>query len=201
MAGVREGQKLAREQRILTEAAELFTSRGYAATGIEQIAGAAGLAVGTIYNYFPSKAEILLAILRRDTQTTLAGVERILKHPLDPTEAMARLCDVYLNLIGRHDRRLWRELLAAALANPDTIAPGALQEDLRLLAQIVTVIEELQTRGLLDPGVDPGRAAMAVSGVYVNWFLLYLASDDVPPDLVRREVRAGVDIVMKGLLA
>ena len=42
VAGIREGQKLAREQRILSEAADLFASRGYAATGIEQIAGETG---------------------------------------------------------------------------------------------------------------------------------------------------------------
>ena len=202
MAGVRERQKLAREQRILDEAGRLFAGQGYAASRIGQIARAAGLAVGTIYTYFPSKAEILLAIIRRDVQATLAGVEQVLKDPtLGPIEAVARLCDVYLSLLGRHDRRLWRELIGATLANPDTIAPAALQQDLRLLLQLAALIRELQGRGLLNPEVDPGRAAMTLSGVYVTWLLAYITSDDIDPDTVRRELRAGAEIIMKGLLA
>ena len=60
MAGLRERQKATRTQRILDEAFELFRSVGYEAARIEDIAAAAELSVGTFYNYFPSKAEILL---------------------------------------------------------------------------------------------------------------------------------------------
>ena len=50
-------------QSIVSAAYGLVVSQGYAATSMRQIADRAGLAVGGIYNHFPSKAEVFLAIL------------------------------------------------------------------------------------------------------------------------------------------
>ncbi|HEY3313409.1 MAG TPA: helix-turn-helix domain-containing protein [Anaerolineales bacterium] len=49
---------------ILDAAYLLFTSQGYAATSMRQIAERAGLAVGSIYNHFPSKEAIFEDIIR-----------------------------------------------------------------------------------------------------------------------------------------
>ena len=43
---------------ILEAAGTLFTSQGYAATSMRQVAESAGLALGSIYNHFPSKEAI-----------------------------------------------------------------------------------------------------------------------------------------------
>ena len=48
---------------ILDSAYDLFSTQGYAATSMRQIAEGAGLALGSIYNHFPSKDEIFQAIL------------------------------------------------------------------------------------------------------------------------------------------
>ena len=61
------------------------------------IAERAGLAVGTLYNYFPSKPEIALAIVRGDTSGALAAGEAIVKRP--PEGAISAVCsllDLYL---------------------------------------------------------------------------------------------------------
>ena len=62
--GRREQQKEARKRRILSAATQLFARRGYASTSVGDIARRARLAVGTLYNYFPSKPEIAMAIVR-----------------------------------------------------------------------------------------------------------------------------------------
>ena len=61
MTGRREKQKDARRRRILSAATHLFTKHGYSPTSIGDIARRARLATGTLYNYFPSKAEIAMA--------------------------------------------------------------------------------------------------------------------------------------------
>ncbi|HUA35455.1 MAG TPA: helix-turn-helix domain-containing protein, partial [Candidatus Binataceae bacterium] len=71
-AGRREQQKLQREQRILAAARRLFDRKGYASTSMEEVAERAGLAVGTLYNYFASKDELLFAISRSDTEPLLS---------------------------------------------------------------------------------------------------------------------------------
>ena len=58
---------------------------------MEDVAARAGLAVGTIYNYFPSKSALLLAIVRRETESLLARGRKILDDPpRDPVAAVSR---------------------------------------------------------------------------------------------------------------
>ena len=84
MSGRREQQKRSREGRILRAAARHFAARGYAATAMEDVAESAGLAVGTLYNYFRSKPELLLAILHRETEELLRAAERHAERVCEP---------------------------------------------------------------------------------------------------------------------
>lgn len=76
------GQPRARERRreILRAAARLFREQGLAATGMREIAAAAGMAVGNLYYYFRDKGE-LLAFCQEDALDgllALAGEVRAL---------------------------------------------------------------------------------------------------------------------------
>ncbi|MEE9606607.1 MAG: TetR/AcrR family transcriptional regulator [Myxococcota bacterium] len=201
MTGLRERQKQGREARILAAAAELFETQGYGGTAIQEIAGRAELAVGTIYNYFRSKPEIVLAIVRRDTAEALAAGEEVLKHPpRDPVGAVTALLERAIEPFARHDRALWRELVAAALLDPK-LAAGLFAEDLRLVGELSALLRELQARGDLRPELDAGRAAVALYGVFFSWFMAFVASDAVAIGAVRAELAQGIGLVMHGLLA
>jgi AcrR family transcriptional regulator len=58
-------------QRILVAAEEIFAQRG-AAAGMDDVAGAAGLGVGTLYRHFPTKEALLEAILLDRMQRLVA---------------------------------------------------------------------------------------------------------------------------------
>lgn len=51
-----------KRRRILSAALDCFEERGFAATRMEDIARSAGVAKGTIYNYFKGKEELLHAL-------------------------------------------------------------------------------------------------------------------------------------------
>ncbi|MBN2239534.1 MAG: TetR/AcrR family transcriptional regulator [Dehalococcoidales bacterium] len=53
-----------REEQILDAALEVFSEKGFGAATIPDIAGKAGLAVGSIYNYFPNKRELFVAVIK-----------------------------------------------------------------------------------------------------------------------------------------
>ena len=200
MAGKREKQKAERERAILKAAGRLFARRGFAETTIEDIAERAGLAVGTVYNYFESKSEILGAILSRDTSEAIGAGEGILeKPPARPEKAVGALLDIYTGIFSTHDRALWRQILAAAMTQPKSVGPRLFGEDIRLIAQLTTLIRELKTRGRLAPGLDEGRAAITLYSVWITWIMLFVMSDDVSLDRVRSEIRNGVALVVGGL--
>lgn len=60
----REQKKLNYRQAIMAAAAHEFKARGFANTAVADIMDAANLGVGTFYNYFGSKEEVLMAIVK-----------------------------------------------------------------------------------------------------------------------------------------
>jgi len=201
MARRRDKQKQRREQRILRAAARLFGSQGYAESAMEDVASKAGLAVGTLYNYFRSKSELLLAILRRETEDLLAAGQGVLDDPPDdPADAIAALIETYLSVFDDHSRTLWRDLLACAIHDPGTIGAAAFQADLRLIAQLSFLLEKLKTHGRLGAHAEPGRAAITLYSLYFTWFSLFLISEELTLERLHEEVRRGSEIVIRGLL-
>jgi AcrR family transcriptional regulator len=55
-------KKIATRRRILDVAIELFRSRGFDATTTRDLAAAADIATGTVFNYFPTKEAIVAAL-------------------------------------------------------------------------------------------------------------------------------------------
>src|SRR5215471_12765224 len=77
-----EDRSTAMEERILDTADRLFYSQGIRAIGVDTIAAEAGISKRTLYNYFPSKDELITAYLSRRIrpvpQSSLPPAEQIL---------------------------------------------------------------------------------------------------------------------------
>ncbi len=77
---LRKQKKFRARQTILTAAAQQFKLHGFANTSIAGIMQAAGLGVGTFYNYFSSKEEVLLTLaknLRARVEKSIAAAKKI----------------------------------------------------------------------------------------------------------------------------
>jgi AcrR family transcriptional regulator len=61
---LRRRRKEARPAELLEAALTLFVEKGFAATRSEEVAKAAGVSKGTLYLYFPSKEELLRAVIQ-----------------------------------------------------------------------------------------------------------------------------------------
>jgi AcrR family transcriptional regulator len=73
-----------RKQQILDAALPIFSRKGFAASTTSEIAEAAGVAEGTIYNYFPTKRELFIAVIK-NLIVTMHLMELIEKLPEDGT--------------------------------------------------------------------------------------------------------------------
>ena len=67
-----------RQEQILEAALNVFSRRGYGQSTMPEIAQEAGVAVGTIYNYYPSKRDLLVGITNR---YVIEPFTRIVQHP------------------------------------------------------------------------------------------------------------------------
>lgn len=100
--GLRKRKKFQARQTILTAAAQQFESQGFANTSIADIMQAAGLGVGTFYNYFGSKEEVLLTLaknLREDVEAEISAASAVNQ---SAAEILERCCICTARLIDEN---------------------------------------------------------------------------------------------------
>ena len=119
--GLRERKKIRSRQQIMSAAVKCFDEHGYSETSIADIMNKAGLGVGTFYNYFASKEELLFALLERIEDELIELAEREKNSPLSAlrkiNERTAQLLDenkfvlpLFLSASKHSDRpELWRK--------------------------------------------------------------------------------------------
>src|ERR1700760_676326 len=122
-------------ERLLLAAADVFARRGYDGTRVADIAAAADVSSGALYAHFDSKAELLVAALRRHGRRLLA--EGLAAEPGPPVTEL--LLQIGRRLPRRRDARgyLIVEALVAARRDEDVAGPmrGYVGERGDLLAQ------------------------------------------------------------------
>jgi AcrR family transcriptional regulator len=199
--GRRFHQKQNRQRRIVEAAGRLFTTKGYAAVAMEDVAARAGLAVGTIYNYFPSKSALLLSIVRRETESLLARGRKILDDPpRDPLAGVSAFTEIFFTDFTHDDRRLWRELFGAAIADPLITGRRLFDADTQLVTQLASLLERYRCDGVLASDLEPLPAATVLYGVCFTWMTAYLMNDELSARTIRAEIRRGTAIALRGLL-
>jgi AcrR family transcriptional regulator len=101
VAARRTREKEARKVQILDAARELFFTRGFEGTTVEDIAEQTELSKGAIYLYFPSKEEIYVSIMHEGS--------KILHEMLDRAASANLPADTLLRRLGHMYYRFYRE--------------------------------------------------------------------------------------------
>ncbi|MPQ43390.1 TetR/AcrR family transcriptional regulator [Clostridium tarantellae] len=65
------------EEKIFKEASKIFIHKGFDNTDMKTIAEACGIAVGTLYNYYPNKKTLYVQVFRRSWEDTLKKLNKI----------------------------------------------------------------------------------------------------------------------------
>jgi AcrR family transcriptional regulator len=199
MIQLRERKKQETRARILAAASKLFAERGFAATTMEEVAARAQVGVGTLYNYFGAKDRLLFGVVEDATEEQLLEGRPIVEDPgPDAEAALCRLFDVYLPMATLFDKHVMRELLAAALVQPERIEDFA-SLDVRLAAQVGELLAVLQQRGAVDQEVELQHAAITLYGALIMPLLLYVSMDDMSEESLTQLVRAQVHTMFRGL--
>lgn len=183
MTGLRERQKADRTRRILEAASTLFRERGYGAIRTDDIAHAAEVSVGTLYNYFATKGDLLLAIVSMEVEEVLeSGKALVAAPPPDPAEALSRLVGIYYDhSLYYLSKEMWRTAMAISIEAPDTpFSARYTALDGMLAQQVCDLILELQRRGYARPCVDPVAMGQVIFNNLNQMFIEFVKQDDMP---------------------
>lgn len=181
--GTRRDENARATRRVLLETGrKLFTERGFAGTGIEEIALAAGVTTGALYHHFGNKLglfrEVAVAIevetmdralalgadLTDPWQALEAGIEQTLEGSLEPDVQQILLRDApnvlgaaeYRELGEKHSFGMLRDAVEG-LMNAGIVVPGSAEMVSRTLVGMVT---ELAIT-IVDAGPKPAARRAA----------------------------------------
>jgi AcrR family transcriptional regulator len=165
MTGLRARQKRLRHERILEAALMLFRASGYDAVRTEDIAAAAEVSVGTLYNYFENKGDLLLALVTLEVEEVLEqGAAVVEAPPPDIAEALNLLIGGYYDHSNTYlTKDLWRTAMALTIQAAETpFSQRFTSLDRSLTDQVCALVTELQRIGLARADVDAGALGQVI---------------------------------------
>jgi AcrR family transcriptional regulator len=89
----------ARRAQLLGAAREVFVSQGYHAAAMDDIADRAGVSKPVLYQHFPGKRELYVALLEQHSDELLTGVRRALASTSDNKQRVAATIGAYFEFI------------------------------------------------------------------------------------------------------
>ena len=180
MLGLRARQKANRTERILAAATDLFREQGYDAVRIEDIAEIAEVSVGTFYNYFQTKGDILVAIVSVEVEEVLAaGKAVVASPPASVAAALQKLVSVYYDhSVVYLSKEMWRTAMALSILNPDTPFSRRYSDlDGLLRNQVCSLIHALQVKGKVARDLDATALGETLFNNLNMMFIEYVKSD------------------------
>jgi AcrR family transcriptional regulator len=185
----------ATREKLFTAAIELIAESGLAATTVDQIADRAGVAKGTVYYNFGSKAALFAALLEYGVDR-LAGALRDAASGRPPLDALEAVVSAELAFIGEH------ESFARLLIAETWRSGGDWQHTARLIREraigvVADVLRAAVEAGDLRADLDTGTAASAVFGMVLTVALDWRALD---PDRSFADVHATLMALLRGRL-
>ncbi len=98
----REQKKLIYRQKILDAASFQFVKKGFSETSIADIMNTAKLGVGTFYNYFASKEELLLALLKSLAEKVESVIDKEKSKNLSSLKLLELACREITKLLEKN---------------------------------------------------------------------------------------------------
>lgn len=177
----------ARRAAILAAARDTASEGGMAAVQIAPVAARANVAAGTVYRYFPSKAELISELIADVSDRELIAIRRAADAAPGPSSALAAtVTTIAVHVVS--NRRLAWGILAEPVDVDVTASRVASRRE--IAAEIEGRIEAAVRAGHL-PAQDTGLAATALIGALHESLVGPLATDDIDdPVRLRDSVQA-----------
>jgi AcrR family transcriptional regulator len=197
--------KEARPQQLLDAALMLFVEKGFAATRAEEVAQRAGVSKGTLYLYYPSKEELLKAVIREHLSSRIAAGAAAAEKHRGPVADLLR--EVF--------SRWWLEVLDSPTSGVFKLIITEVRNFPEIAefyaAEVIQPAENLIAR-IVQRGIDNGEfeafdVQCIVHSLILPMVMLCLHKHSLGACAGHHEdfephefIRAHVDLVIRGLL-
>jgi len=202
---LREKKKQSTRAKLLEAARAAFADLGYKAAKTSDIAKAVGVAEGTLFNYFPTKAELFLAAMLPAEEPVVPADAAVEPDPARWADAAAAVVDAGLRGLAGMEKRLQREFFAlfygAPPAEGDAVRAGLAAFD-RGLAERIGAWFAKQADARADElrAFDAALATECVCGLALANYSVYLMEDAMTYEEMLKNLRRQIEFALAGHL-
>jgi len=185
-----------RHDAIVAAAAKAASEGGMAAIQIAPVAARAGIAAGTVYRYFPSKTDLVGALVASAAEREIEAVRRAARAAPGPLSALAAAIATFaMRSLGN------RKLAWAMLAEPADAETDAMRLAYRkALAEEFDALLKAAIAGNHLPEIDVALAVPALIGALIEGLAGPLAPDVAADPAKQREAaQAATLFILQGL--
>jgi len=159
---------------ILDAALKTFVKRGYPATKVAEIAAEAGVAEGTLYNYFQSKEDLLLALFDEKWGGIISEIRDKISRLDDPNKKLKAIFSVVV-MMFKKNRQLAELFMVDIKQSSIFLNNYTINRIVEFLDLIQEVLEEGKKKGIYRRDLDTRVAKMiifgAAQGILLSWVL------------------------------
>ncbi len=152
-------------KRILAAARALVSEGGWSEAQISHVASASGLATGTVYRYFPSKADLFVEVLSTVSQREV-DVMQAIADGVEPPERRLRAAVTAFVERAMRNRRLAYAMIAEPCEREIEEARLAYRHAISL--QIMRIVQDGLATGEFRADVPPNIAATVIVGGFME---------------------------------
>jgi TetR/AcrR family transcriptional regulator, cholesterol catabolism regulator len=158
------------KQQIIEAAAQIFSTKGYHATSMQDIANAVNLKKASLYHHIDSKQDVLIEILDQALDMVIEQVSQATQGDQPTSEKLRRAMGTYLNTLADN-----RELAAVLLLEYRSLDTPQYKDHITRRDRFENLWRDLilegQKLGIFDCQ-DPAQAARALLGL-MNWTITW----------------------------
>lgn len=202
----RQRRKDARPQELLDAALSLFVEKGFSATRAEEVAALAGVSKGTLYLYYPSKEDLLKAVIRNTLSADIAaGSDMVAKHTGSCAQVLQDIMVHWWTQVFNSPASGVFKLVITEVRNFPDIAQFYAEE---VVEPGTRIVHDLVQRGVDQGEFRPVNVVQAVNSILMPMIMLCLhkhslgACGFAQPQLADPEsfIHQHLDLVLHGLL-
>jgi TetR/AcrR family transcriptional repressor of uid operon len=160
---------------MLSAAETLIERHGFSAARMRDIARAANVSYQTLYNYFPTKASILAALLTDDIEDTRTKVAALIESfSGNVLQTLHAINEARFNAVSHRQRDLWREVCIGLFQQRDEASHMFDVVDAAAHEKLLRLFQAAQRSGDLQPNVDATLLAHTLFGFSEYAFVQYV---------------------------
>ena len=169
---------------LLGSAAELFSTRGYQATTMRDIAGKCGMLPGSIYYHYPNKEALLVAVYQEGVRRLTERVQAVLTTADEPWERLEKMLTTHIEMII--EPTAYASVIIRIL--PDNV-PSVEAELIRLRDRYEVLLRDLVGALPLPPEVDRRLLRLFLIGAVNHVHVWHQPGGAGPADIAKELLR------------